>query len=106
MCVAAVPLIPTVSNHHIYRHQGAENGTSIRAYCPTGRIPGLPEHPQPIDHEVVEDERQIPGEFGGWVLEIPDGIDIGETFILDRVIRGGDHHRRNESCVKSLRMAL
>jgi len=60
-----MPPIPTASHHHIQRHQGAENGTTIQRILPAGRIPGLPEHPQPIDHRVVEDERQIPGELGG-----------------------------------------
>jgi hypothetical protein len=33
-------------------------------------------------------------------LKIPDGIDIGETFRLDRVIRGSSRHGRNESCAR------
>lgn len=40
------------------------------------------------------------GELGVWVLKIPDGIDIGETFRLGQVIRGDCHHERNVSGVQ------
>jgi hypothetical protein len=59
-----------VTNRHIQRHQRAENGTAIQRILPARRIPGLPEHPQPIDHGVVEDERHIPG--GAWRVGFED----------------------------------
>jgi hypothetical protein len=40
------------------------------------------------------------GELGEWVLKIPDGIDVGETFRLGQVIRGDCHHERNVSGVQ------